>query len=213
MKTFTLFLLLVYLSLAPAPVRSAPRLEGFLKVQAVTLASGGTGLKATWTNPTNYTDGSALPVTDITQTRIEYGTCAGSGNSLTLVTVLGQFLGSGGSTTATSAALAPGTYCLRAFTTAKGVESGPTNIVQGSVPQPAPNPPSNLQSAPVVIATTAYMELRVPNGFSFLAVGTVPLGTPCDPNQRVNFFNVVDRALVHFTGTIQPQAVVAACSS
>jgi len=50
-----------------------------------------------WTHPTTYTDGSALALTDISQTRIEYGTCAGTAFG----TKAGEQIATGTATTVT----------------------------------------------------------------------------------------------------------------
>lgn len=93
-------------------------------------------------------------------------------------------------------------------------ESAQTAPVCVAVPVPTvtPQPPGNVTVSMVTVATTAYMELQVQDGFNFLAVGTVPLGTPCDPTQRVNNFNVVPASAVTWTGKIHRLAALAACS-
>jgi len=63
------------------------------------------------------------------------------------------------------------------------------------------------------VAQTAYNIVKKTNGFVMLPVGTIPLNTPCDPEQTVNGFNVVDRTLVTWSGSIQPEVVVAKCSN
>ena len=75
-----------------------------------------------------------------------------------------------------------------------------------------PQTPTGAAVNMVTTSTTVFMELQVQDGFSFLAVGTVPLGTPCDPNQRVNNFNVVPASAVTWTGSIHRLAALAACS-
>lgn len=95
-----------------------------------------------------------------------------------------------------------------------GQESAQSAVTLFTVAPPpiVPGAPGAPTVTPVTVATTVYMELQTPNGFGFLAVGTVPLGTPCNPNQRVNNFNVVPRELVTWTGKIQRLAALAACS-
>jgi hypothetical protein len=112
----------------------------------------------------------------------------------------------------------PGNICYAA--TAVGTlgttsaESAQTPQVCATVAPPAvqPQPPTGTTVTPVTVATTVYMEVQVANGFSFLAVGTVPLGTPCDSTQRVNNFNVVPATAVTWTGSIHRLAALAACS-
>lgn len=43
-------------------------------------------------------------------------------------------------------------------------------------------------------------------------VGTIPIGTLCDPTQRVNDMFIVPRDSVTWYGNVQPQAVVAPCN-
>lgn len=96
----------------------------------------------TWTNPTSYADGSALPATDITSTTVEYGTCAG----LAFGTKSGQVVATGSVATAVVNNLAPGVWCFRAATLAKGVASTFSNVAQKTVVQSAPNPPTLLDA-------------------------------------------------------------------
>lgn len=125
-----------------------------------------------WTHPTTYTDGSPLNVADISQTRIEYGLCVAGAFP---ATAAGQFIASGQATSAASPNLTPGTWCFRAYTTAKGVESVNSNAASFVVVQPAPNPP-----VLTTIATTAYELKLYSNGtLRFVSVGTVPLGAAC----------------------------------
>lgn len=172
-----------------------------------------------WTNPTTNIDGSALAATSITKTRIEYGTCLNSfGQAFTgsigtsfngqFGTKIGEFSVNGQATTANSPNLSPGNYCFRAYTTAGGVESGPSGVAAKTVAPPTPNPPSSLR----VTALTAYSVVKQKDRFILLAVGTVPAGTSCVPEQSVNGFNVVPRAAVTWTGTSRPDVVVAKCS-
>lgn len=95
----------------------------------------------TWTNPTEYVDDSALDASDIAQTRIEYGTCTAFGG---FGDKTGEFVSLGNDTSEVSPNLAPGTYCFRAYTTANGVESAPSNAARAVVEQPAPKPPTLL---------------------------------------------------------------------
>lgn len=88
----------------------------------------------------------------------------------------------------------------------------PQKCATAPVPIVTPSAPTNPTVNMVTVATTVYMELQVKDGFSFLAVGTIPLGTPCDPTQRVNNFNVVPSSAVTWTGSIHRLAALAACS-
>lgn len=105
---------------------------------------------AKWTNPTSYVDDSPLAVADISRTRLEYGSCVGSAFG----TKAGEFISTGNDTTEVSPNVAPGTYCLRGYTTAKGVESGPSNVSGFVIAQPAPKPPTLLDVLLAWIRTT-----------------------------------------------------------
>lgn len=165
-----------------------------------------TDLTLACTAPTTFTDGTPIPAgTAITFNF--YGAMQGS--PLALVS---------GAPFATCSSVRTnvniGTLCYAATAVVNGQESAqsPQVCYTNVAPGPAPAAPGGLTVTPVTVATTAYMELQVPNGFSFLAIGTVPLGTPCNPAQRVNNFNVVDAAAVTWTGSIKRLAVLAACS-
>lgn len=179
-----LFPLLMLLTWHPllAQVPAAP----LIQAAGSAASPAGQVVALTWTNPAANTDTSVLAATAITQTRITYGGCGGA-SPVFQSSVMGQFTAAGGVTHANSPVLTPGTYCFIAFTTALepgGAVEGPgSNAAQGVVVAGT--------TTPVTVATTAYMEVPRVNGFGFLAIATVPLGTPCDPTQFVNSFMVV----------------------
>lgn len=101
------------------------------------------GATITWTNPTSYSDGSALVAADIASTTIEWS------NGTTFGTVTGSQVVNGSVTTATAPDPVTGSSrCYRAKTTvvaAKGgLTSAPSNVSCKAVPFPAPNPPTLL---------------------------------------------------------------------
>ena len=63
----------------------------------------------------------------------------------------------------------------------------------------------------VTTSATVFYPVAQPNGVLMLGIGTVPLGTPCNPNVEVNGNYAVDRALVDWAGTAEPLLVVAQC--
>lgn len=158
-----------------------------------------------WANPTKYTDNTTLVPADITQTRIEYGSC----NGVAFGTKAGEVTVTGSATQGVISALAAGGYCFRAYTTAKGLESVASNVASKTVPQAAPNAP--VLTAVTVADTKAYELLKQKDRFVFLPIGTVPLGTPCLGDQHANEFNAVPRAAVTFTGNVRPPIVLAKC--
>ena len=63
----------------------------------------------------------------------------------------------------------------------------------------------------VTIATTVYYPVPQPNSILPVDVGSVPLGTPCNPDLKVGDYYAVDRAAVSWVGNVQPLLVVAEC--
>lgn len=90
-----------------------------------------------WVNPTSYTDGSALPASELTGNRVAWGTCAG-----TVFNKEGEHK-LGVTTTDTITGLtAGGNYCAMVFASAKkagstaAVESDPSATITVSIPPP-----------------------------------------------------------------------------
>lgn len=103
------------------------------------------GATVTWTNPTSYSDGSALAPADIASTTIEYS------NGSTFGTVAGQVVVTGAATTGIAPDPAAGaSRCYRARTTviaAKGGQTSvPSNVACRTAAFPAPNPPTLLDA-------------------------------------------------------------------
>jgi hypothetical protein len=95
----------------------------------------------TWTNPTQYEDGSALAAADIASTTIEYS------NGTTFGTVAGQVVVNGSATTGTAPDPAAGaSRCYRAYTTVVAAKGGGRSAVSNvsckAAPFPNPKPPS-----------------------------------------------------------------------
>jgi hypothetical protein len=59
---------------------------------------------------------------------------------------------------------------------------------------------------------TAFDIVKQKDKFILLAVGEVPAGTACDPNQTVNGHYGVPSDLVVWFGNVRPPVVVADCS-
>lgn len=78
-----------------------------------TAAQAGTAT-VSWTNPTQNTDGSAIPSTgpgSLTSTRIEWGTCSGTAFG----SRAGDMVVNQPATSGVVQNLAPGTWCFRAY--------------------------------------------------------------------------------------------------
>lgn len=63
----------------------------------------------------------------------------------------------------------------------------------------------------VSVELDVYYPIAQPNGILMLHIGTVPLGTTCNPDIAINGYFPVDRALVDWAGTAEPLLVVAQC--
>jgi hypothetical protein len=165
----------------------------------------------TWTNPTQNTDGTAIPATGagaLTGTRVDYKLCSAT-TAPQAVTVPAP----AASTVVTG--LAPGTWCFTAFSTNNQSQTSvASNTAQKTIaaPPPVPNPPTI-----VTIETTAY-EIQIRgNGEIVLGrnVGTLALGTPCGngPITTAGSYYVVDPQAVEFSRTAKSALVVAKCQS
>ncbi|HSV90890.1 MAG TPA: hypothetical protein VLH80_07305 [Nitrospiraceae bacterium] len=197
-------------------LRTLRRLGAFFLLLALCPLAHATDLTVKCDAPTMGTDpttGQVVPIpSDETVTFNLYGADQGSPLVLLTPTPLTTCL-------SVRTNVDPGTtkcYAWGALGTRNGqsAESVHTAPVCKYVPLPlfTPQPPTNPTVNMVTVATTVYMELQVPNGFSFLAVGTVPLGTACDPTQRVNDFYVIPASAVTWSGNIHRLAALAACS-
>lgn len=128
-----------------------------------------------WTQPTSRTDGTALPLTEIRETQIDYAPCTAV-NTFP-ATPTGTRVVTGSSSGAIITGLTYGTWCFRARTVdTTGAASVNTGTVYRVYLAP-PNPPTLLS-----IATIAY-ELREYTGgtMRMVQIGTVPLGAVCGP--------------------------------
>lgn len=90
-----------------------------------------------------------------------------------------------------------------------GVESAKSAVVSKAVPDPTPNPPTGL----TVSNVTAYKMRQTIDGYSFVAIGTVPLGTQCK-GQSIDGLSIVPRDAVVMASKLdtKPLIAFAACS-
>lgn len=181
-----------------------------LNLGAFTPSAHATDLTATCTPSPNGVDGKPLP-TGETLTFNLYGALCGVPLQLLTPTPLAVCKSVRSNVT-------PGTICYAwtevgtlGTSSLESAQTPPFSIVVAP-PATQTQPPTGVTAAPVTVATTVYTVTTVQNAFGFLAVGTVPLGTPCLIGQSVNNFNVVPTSAVTWTGTIHPLAVLAACS-
>lgn len=166
-------------------------------------------LTITGAAPIQNTDGTLIPASgagSLTGMRVEYGTCSGTAFG----TKQGEFTIAMPATSGPSPNLAPGTYCFRAaWKNTFGSESAMSNPVQGTVAAPVPNPGSITVTVPV-----AFKMRQTIDGFSFVSIGSVPIGTPCDATHSVDGKYLVPRAKVTLTSRFDtmPLIVFAECS-
>ena len=125
----------------------------------------------TWVHPTTNTDGSALPLSQITRTTLVWGVSATTMTSSKVVT---------GTATTTTLDLAAGTWYVGAKTTANGNDSDVSNVVQVVIAQPVPNPPTLSVVAVVAGLNMSPVYKILPDGTrSQIVSGFVPVGTAC----------------------------------
>lgn len=159
-----------------------------------------------WTKPTQNTDGSAL--TDGTGYKVYAAQTAAGLATATPVTVTGI-----NTLTYTVTGLSAGTWYFGVKTTATSGDSAMTNPASTVIPATAPLPPSGLTASPVVIAATAYKLRQAVDGLSLVAIGTIPIGTPCDAQNTVNGYSLVPRAAVKMASAFdtKPLITLASC--
>lgn len=165
-------------------------------------ASAGSAL-LTCTAPTENEDGSTL--TDLAGFKFYYGVAPGTYTDVFSVDspdVCG----------ATIESLTEGLtyYFVATAFNEGGVESVYSNEAIKTIGYIAPSPPTML-----VAELEVFSSIKRLNRYVLLKIGTVPVGTSCDPTQSVNGHNVVDLALVDWDddspGAIRPVVVVAKC--
>jgi hypothetical protein len=159
----------------------------------------------TWTAPTTYVDGTALPASKISGYKIEWGTttttCAAAtypSNTTVPATPL----------TYTVSNLSPGIWCFRAYTNADTGQSAATNPVSKTVVAPLPGPPGSLTVADL----TAFDIVKQKDRLVMLPVGTVPADTKCDPTTTVNGYYAVPSDAATWFGTVRPPVIFARCT-
>jgi len=165
----------------------------------------------TWTHPTQYEDGTAVPAGTLVRTSLIYGICNATSNGLLAtpapVTVTVPYP----ATTHTITGLGNGKWCFAARSETATEQSVWTGYVWKDVIL-KPKPPSGL----TVVATTGFMAIRRENSYVMLPIGQVPAGTPCDSNNGViangvSYF-AVPASSVQWYGATESTVVLASCS-
>jgi hypothetical protein len=182
------------------------------KTYSLTCTWGNGTATINWTRPTTNTDGSAL--TDLAGYKVLYGT---STSALTNVKQIND-----PATTSTSiSALQTGTwyFSVRAFNN-RQVESDNSNFAQKSITGTSAAKSLTVSVASTSTGTyktvaTAVYDVLFQNGGRVLGrvVGSVPLGTSCNPNYPTNtYYYPVSRTKVSFTSSTRSNTVVARCA-
>lgn len=164
---------------------------------STTAAAGSATL--TWTAPTENENGSTL--TDLAGFRVLYG------QSPSALTQSAQLTNPGLRSYVIEGLPAGKWYFAMTALAGSGPtarESQQTNVVSKDV---VDDPPSG----PVVTDPLVYQVSGVTDHFQLAPVGTIPLGTACDPTQTVNGRMAVPRADVAWYGNVRPRVVVAVC--
>lgn len=172
----------------------------------------------TWTAPTQYTDGTALPASAIASYDIAYGLCSADKKSIvapaTIINVPGTTLSK------TITGLGSGTWCFQVRTvTTDGQTSvftvdSATGLLAWKQIVLIPKPPGTVTVGGGT--GTAYMAVRQTDKFVMVPVGTVPANTVCDAENAViaggaTYFAVPTSAVQWF-GSTRPTVALAPCS-
>lgn len=178
-------------------------------VMAYSAASVAGELNVTWTNPTQNTDGTAIPASgdgSLTGTRVEWGVC----NGTTWGGTTGERVVPAPGTTTKITNLAPGTWCVRGYArNTYGLESAPSGVASKVIVPPTPNPPV----LTVEVGAIAYELKIIGNGEVRLgrSVGTVNTDTECGEVYVGENFATVPLEFVSLDKTPKSSIVVAEC--
>lgn len=167
--------------------------------------------RLSWSAPTARVDGTPLAPSEIAGYRALWGTTSRAYTEEQVVDGLELEI----------TGLLAGTwyFAVTAIDTA-GLESAPSAEVSKTIeasPEAPPVPPSAVVvGGPDGSPQLAYVIVQSSNRIALVPVGTVPPGTPCDPQQVVRDSNgvtgfVVPASSVTWTGTARRSVVVAEC--
>lgn len=168
-----------------------------------------------WSPPVTNTDGTTIPASgagSITETRVQYGTCASGGG---FGTAQGQVIVAMPATSVEINSFVSGqTVCFRAFAkNTFGVESAASNVASKTFDPPTPRPP-----VLVVVNPTAF-DIRLDrflNARLGRDVGTVATGTECSGAalvvQRGRAYYAFDLSQAQLSKPPRSSVVVAECT-
>lgn len=164
-----------------------------------------TDVKITCTSPTTNTDGTPITAAQGILTFNLYGGLSGQTK---------QKLVTGAATCSfTRTSVAPGTQEYQVTAVTGTVESALSSIASVVVAPPTPNPPTGVAASVQASNTSAYKMRQAVDGFSFVAIGTIPVGTACDMTHNVDGYSVIARSNVTLTSRFDtlPLVVYAKC--
>jgi hypothetical protein len=173
-------------------------------------------ITVSWTAPTAYVDGTALPASAIASYDVQYGTCSADKKSITGTPQLVNVPGT--ATSKVISGIGAGWVCAQARTLTANAQSAWATNADGTLASKLiilePKPPGNLTVAGG--NGVAYMAIRRDNAYAMLPVGTVAGGTLCDSTNGViaagkTYFAVPANSVTWY-GTSQPTVALATCS-
>jgi hypothetical protein len=182
-----------------------------LLLLAIASSAFGASADLSWTPPTQYTDGTAIPAGTLTQTAILYGICNATNDGLLTTPAPVTIAVPQPANTKTITGLGNGRWCFAARADTATAQSAFTSYVNKTIIL-TPNPPTGL----TVSVQTAFMAVRQNDAYVMLPVGTIPGGTPCDSNNGVisagkAYFAVPSKS-VSWYGSTRPTVALATCS-
>ena len=164
-----------------------------------------------WTNPTQYTDGSTIPAGALTQTVIRYGFCNATNDGLLTSPAPVDAAVPQPATAKSITGLGNGTWCFAVRADTANAQSAFTSFKSKQIIL-TPSPPSGL----TVAVQVAYMAVRQNDAYVMLPVGTVPGGTQCDSNNGVisagKAYYAIPSNQVQWYGSTQPTVALSPCS-
>lgn len=189
------------LGLVLYPAHASVHADSFRLAAAVTTTPSGSTVTLSWVAPATYTTGAAIPAgTAITYT--VYGALCGSPK---------QVVGTSTTTSSVRTNVNPGTQCWQVTATIAGLESAQSNEASAVINPPAlvPAAPSGLQATVQLADNNAYKMRQVVGDYSFVAYGTLPVGTVCVSKHNNDGFSIVDRNTVKMFSLFDTQPVIA----
>lgn len=177
-----------------------------LDMLSCSIAHAGT-LSMHWTAPTTCEDGSALTNCATTGYKIYSGAC-GQAKTTVIATPAAT------ETSASIPNLPAGKICVDMTTLAGTAESVHTSEASTTIPAPLPSPPGNVTATVQIADNSAYKMRQAVDGFSFVVIGKIPVGTTCDTTHNVDGYSVVPRTNVTLSSRFDtlPLVVYAKCS-